>query len=72
MKSLVKLGLLLALVVAGRYLQLTAPAEVAGLRKPTVEAFAPLSSIILTRYISSPPAPVVPVDQRRKPAPAWY
>ena len=71
MKSLIKLSLLFALIIAGRYMQLTTPADVAGLTKSPVVLFTP-TTMTLAHYMESQPVPVVPVSQQKQVAATWY
>jgi len=68
MKSFLKLGSLFALIIVGRYMQLTTPAATAGLAKPPVVLLAPaaISSMSLTSYTQEPASTIIPVSQRKK------
>jgi len=68
MKSILKLGSLFALIIAGRYMQLAQPAASAGLAKAPVTLFTPTSttSMTLTTYKQEPANTIVPVNQRKK------
>ena len=68
MKSILKLGSLFALIIAGRYMQLAQPAASAGLAKAPVTLFIPTSttSLTLTTYKQEPASTIVPVNQRKK------
>jgi len=68
MKSILKLGSLFALIIAGRYMQLAQPAASAGLAKAPVTLFTPTSttSMTLTTYKQEPVNTIVPVNQRKK------
>jgi hypothetical protein len=68
MKSILKLGSLFALIIAGRYMQLAQPAASAGLAKAPVTLFIPTSttSMTLTTYKQEPASTIVPVNQRKK------
>jgi hypothetical protein len=68
MKSLLKLGSLFALIIAGRYMQLAQPAASAGLAKAPVTLFLPNSStsMTLTNYNKPENTPTItPVNQRK-------
>jgi hypothetical protein len=65
MKSILKLGSLFALIIAGRYMQLAQPAASAGLAKAPVTLFIP-TSVTLTTYEQEPASTIVPVNQRKK------
>jgi len=74
MKSLLKLGLLFTLIIAGRYLQLTAPAAVAGLppTTPATQVSTPLP-ITFVRYslpIAKPQPVATSQPRKRRPA-SW-
>lgn len=69
MKSLLKLGSLFALIIAGRYMQLAQPAASAGLATAPVTLFVSDStdSVTLTNYIKNEPATTItPVSQRKQ------
>ncbi len=68
MKSILKLGSLFALIIAGRYMQLAQPAASAGLAKATVTLSIPstLTKVSLTSYKEEPASTIVPVNQRKK------
>jgi len=68
MKSFLKLGSLFALIIGGRYMQLTTPAATAGLAKPPVVLFAPeaISSMSLTSYTQEPASTIIPASQQKK------
>jgi hypothetical protein len=69
MKSLLKLGSLFALIIAGRYMQLAQPAASAGLAKAPITLFLPDSSanVTLTNYTKEGPTTTIrPVNQRKK------
>lgn len=69
MKSFLKLGSLFALIIAGRYMQLTQPAASAGLAKAPVTLFAPSNAadITLTSYTAEEQNnTITPVNQRKK------
>ena len=69
MKSLLKLGSLFALIIAGRFMQLAQPAASAGLAKAPVTLFLPNSTenVTLTNYTKEEPATTItPVNQRKK------
>jgi hypothetical protein len=68
MKSILKLGSLFALIIAGRYMQLAQPAASAGLAKAPVTLFIPTNttSMTLTTYKQEPASTIVPVNQRKK------
>ncbi|QKG51487.1 hypothetical protein [Hymenobacter sp. BRD67] len=77
MKSFLKLGSLFALIIAGRYMQLTTPAATAGLAKPPVELFAPsnlANSMTLTRYTEEEAPTITPINQRKpdKQSVTWF
>lgn len=75
MKSLLKIGSLLALIVAGRYMQLATPTATIGLAKTPVALFAADSSVTLTlaRYVQSQPAQAVQVSQQQANQPmTWF
>ncbi|MVN77994.1 hypothetical protein GO988_16815 [Hymenobacter sp. HMF4947] len=72
MKSLLKISLLFALIIAGRYMQLTTPAAVAGLTKSPVVLFSPASTMTLTHYMGMQKAPVEAARQRKQVAATWY
>ncbi len=65
MKSLLKIGSLFALIVAGRYMQLTTPAATVGLAKSPVLIFASdTTTMTLAHYLTKRPATATPVSQR--------
>jgi hypothetical protein len=65
MKSLLKISLLFALIIAGRYMQLTTPAATAGLVKTPVLIFTPVTTpITLAHYFNERPGSTIPVGQR--------
>jgi hypothetical protein len=68
MKSILKLGSLFALIIAGRYMQLAQPAASAGLATAPVTLFLPnnTNSVTLTSYKQTPASTIVPVNQRKK------
>jgi len=68
MKSILKLGSLFALIIAGRYMQLAQPAASAGLATAPVTLFIPnnTNSVTLTSYQQEPASTIVPVSQRKK------
>ncbi|GAA4493826.1 hypothetical protein GCM10023172_02900 [Hymenobacter ginsengisoli] len=76
MKSLLKLGSLFALIIAGRYMQLAQPAASAGLAKAPVTLFLPDSAngVTLTNYTKAEPAATItPVNQRKQEQPlTWF
>ena len=78
MKLFLKLGSLFALIIAGRYMQLTTPAATAGLIKsPVVLAFpSTFNDLPLTRYTTERPISptIVRVSQQpRKAEPVtWF
>lgn len=79
MKSLAKLSLLLALVVAGRYLRPTATSASAPQAQAALVSTTPDTSAF-TAFAPEPTLPVAPVNQRlvpvvSRPAPdslAWF
>ncbi len=68
MKSILKLGSLFALIIAGRYMQLAQPAASAGLAKATVTLTIPsnLTNVTLTSYKQEPASTITPINQRQK------
>ena len=70
MKAFLKLGSLFALIIAGRYMQLTTPAATAGLVKSPVLLVLPagLSNLTNTHYYRQSPAPptIISVSQQPK------
>lgn len=74
MKSLLKIGSLFALIVAGRYMQLTTPAATTGLVKSPVVIFASdTTTMTLAHYLNERPATVIPVSQREASQPiTWF
>lgn len=68
MKSILKLGSLFALIIAGRYMQLAQPAASAGLAKAPVTLFIPATTanVTLTSYKQEPASTITPVNQRKK------
>ena len=75
MKSLLKLGSLFALIVAGRYMQLATPTATAGLAKTPVAVFSAdsVASLTLARYVDSRPVEAVPVSQQQASQPiTWF
>ncbi|TFZ68222.1 hypothetical protein E4631_04335 [Hymenobacter sp. UV11] len=74
MKSFLKTGFLFALIVAGRYMQLTTPAATAGLAKPPVQIFAPdTTTLTLAHYLNEQPVLATPVNQREAVQPTtWF
>jgi len=75
MKSFLKLGLLFALIVTGRYMQLATPTATTGLTKTPVALFAADSATGLTiaRYVNSQPAQAIPVSQQQANQPmTWF
>jgi len=68
MKSILKLGSLFALIIAGRYMQLAQPAASAGLAKAPVTLFIPdnTTNVTLTSYKQEPAGTITPVNQRKK------
>ena len=68
MKSILKLGSLFALIIAGRYMQLAQPAASAGLATAPVTLFIPnnTNSVTLTSYQQEPASTIVPVSKRKK------
>lgn len=79
MKALAKLGLLLALVVAGRYMRLTDSTTFPKQEKTTVRLVRP-STLHFTSFYTAQASPLAPAGQRTLPvkrqtgqAPlAWY
>lgn len=66
MKSFLKIGLLFALIVAGRYMQLTTPASAAGLAKSPVSTFASdTTTVMLAHYLDEKPTVATPIGQRQ-------
>ena len=63
MKSFAKLGLLLALVIAGRYLRLTEPASFTGPEKTTAHVAQP-DTLRFASYATTQMLPLAPVSQR--------
>ena len=69
MKSLLKISSLFALIIAGRYMQLTAPAATAGLAEAPKMLFVPrnTNAMTLTNYSQEPINSVItPVSQRKQ------
>lgn len=70
MKVFLKLGSLFALIIAGRYMQLTTPAATAGLTKSPVLLALPasLNNLTSTYYYHESPTPstITSVSQRPK------
>lgn len=74
MKSFLKIGLLFALIIAGRYMQLTTPAATVGLAKPPMQLFAAdTTTLTLAHYLQVQPATATPVSQREASQPTtWF
>ena len=69
MKSLLKLGSLFALIIAGRFMQLAQPAASAGLAQAPVTLFTPASTTgtMLTNYSKEQTTnTITPVNQRKQ------
>jgi hypothetical protein len=68
MKSLLKLGSLFALIIAGRYMHLTEAASEAGLAKsPLLFTPSTATTMTLTRYTQEQPVNTfTPVNQREQ------
>ncbi len=68
MKSFLKIGSLFALIIAGRYMQLTESASEAGFAKSSL-LFTPstATTMTLTRYTQEQPVNIItPVNQREQ------
>lgn len=68
MKVFLKLGSLFALIIMGRYMQLTTPAATAGLTKPPVQLALPasLNTLTSTYYYHDSPTTIISVSQQPK------
>lgn len=69
MKSLLKIGSLFALIIAGRYMQLIAPAATAGLAEAPKMIFVPRNTNVmtLTNYSQNQAkSAITPVSQRKQ------
>ena len=69
MKAFLKLGSLFALIIAGRYMQLTTPAATAGLTKSPIVLTLPTSLNGLTSrdYYHGSPTPPTIISVRQQP-----
>ncbi|MDJ0364958.1 hypothetical protein QMK33_07320 [Hymenobacter sp. H14-R3] len=73
MKSLLKLGSLFALIIAGRYMHLTEAASEAGLAKsPLLFTPSTATTMTLTRYTQEPVTTITPVSQREEAPVTWF
>lgn len=74
MKSFLKIGSLFALIVAGRYMQLTTPAATVGLTESPALVFASdTTTMTLAHYLNEQPATATPVSQREADQPTtWF
>lgn len=74
MKSFLKIGSLFALIIAGRYMQLTTPAATAGLVKSPMLVFtSDTTTMTLARYLNEQSATATPVSQREAAQPTtWF
>jgi len=74
MKSFLKLSLLFALIIIGRYMQSVQPGATGIQRKPPLVLFAP-ANVNITQYANytdTTPARVIPASQPKRTVATWY